>query len=340
MALFKYRPTPLGWAFLAGLAGIIVAVVFAFSGGSDSKASANKSTAPAGSPTADTRLVLGDGPSHATPTLPAGATPDAGASATATPASGDGAIAIASPAAAPDPGIAFAFPLQSWLSIGDRFGVSRGAGYMHGDIDLNVDPNATTTLYAVCTGSFVGAAENNNYGSYFVIDCGNQWTAVYAMVGSTNLHVQQAVTAGDSVGDIGPVKDASDAHLHFELRYHGYPVNPEAYMQFGATAGVAPTPTPVPTNVPATASPTATKTPKSAPHATPTPPDAAPGTTAPPPQATDTPVPAPTSAATATPTPWQPTPTATATPPPTETVAPTRTPLPPRRSPTPAPISD
>ncbi|HXU25531.1 MAG TPA: hypothetical protein VN697_16025, partial [Tepidiformaceae bacterium] len=84
MALFKYRPTPLGWAFLVGLAGIIAAVVFAFSGGSDSKASANKS--PAGSPTADTRLVLGDGPSRATPTLPAGTTPGTTASATTTAA--------------------------------------------------------------------------------------------------------------------------------------------------------------------------------------------------------------------------------------------------------------
>jgi len=338
MALFKYRPTPLGWAFLVGLAGIIAAVVFAFSGGSDSKASANKPAA--GSPTADTRLVLGDGPSRATPTLPAGTTPGTTASATTTAATGDGAIAIASPAPPPDPGIAFAFPLQSWLSIGDRFGVSRGAGYMHGGIDLNVDADATTTLYAVCTGSFVGAAQSNNYGSYFVIDCGNQWTAVYAMVGSTNLHVQQPVAAGDPVGDIGPAKDAGGAHLHFELRYHGYPVNPEAYMQFGATAGVAPTPTPAPTNAPATASPTATKTPKPAPRATSTPPSigGAPDPSAPPPQATDTPVPAPT--ATSTPTPWEPTPTATATPPPTETVAPTRTPLPPRRSPTPAPISD
>ena len=334
MPLIKYRPTPLGWAFLAGVAGIIAAVVIALSGGSDSKASPGTAPAVAGSPTTDTRLALGDGPSRTTPAN--GSTPGASATAsTAAAAPGDGAIAIANPAPPPDPGFTFAFPLQSWLSIGDRYGAPRGTGYIHGGIDLNVEPAAATTLYSVCNGTFVGAGQNSNYGSYFVIDCGNQWTAVYAMVASTTLRVQDAVTAGEAVGVIGPATGAGAVHLHFELRYHGYPMNPETYMQFGATAGVLPIPTPTPTDVPSTATATATKTPLPAPHATATPAPAG-GTGDTPPAATDTPVSPPT----ATPTPSEPTPTATATPPPTETVAPTRTPLPPRRSPTPAPVSD
>ncbi|MGH2632753.1 MAG: murein hydrolase activator EnvC family protein, partial [Tepidiformaceae bacterium] len=271
----------------------------------------------------------------ATPTVGAAAT--AGASATATTAAtpGDGAIEIAKPSPPPDPGIVFAFPLQSWLSIGDRYGAPRGAGYMHGGIDLNVDGNAATTLYSVCDGSFVGAGQNTNYGSYFVIDCGNQWTAVYAMVASTGLRVNEAVTAGEAVGVLGPVKDPAAGHLHFELRYHGYPMNPETYMQFGPTTGILPTPTPEPTNPAATATAPATRTPVPPAHATATPVSTGGGANNTPPP-NDTPLPPPT----ATPTPWEPTPTPTATPPPTETVAPTRTPLPARRSPTPAPISD
>lgn len=327
MALLKYRPTPLGWAFLAGVAGIIAAIAFAFSGGSDSKASPGAQVSA--SPTEDARLLLGDGPT-ATPTIVANTTPSANStvSATATPPPGDGAIQEANPPQPPVPGFVFNFPLQTWLSIGDRYGAPRGTGYIHGGIDLNVDPSAATTLYAVCNGSFIGGGKSSNYGTYFVIDCGNQWTAVYAMVASTSLRVGDAVTTGQAVGVVGPVQDTAQAHLHFEIRYRGYPINPEAYMEFGPTSGVLPTPTPGPTQVP-----TAANTP--APPATATPGSDNGGNATQPPAPTDTPQPAPT----ATPTPWQPTATPTDTPIPTQTVAPTRTPLP-RRSPTPAPVSD
>ena len=319
----KYRPTRLGWAVLTGLAGIVAAFAIAFSGGANSHASpvATATSGPIGSPTADPRLALGDAPA---PTPVPAATSAPGNTPPATVASvGDGAVAIEAHATAPaSAGFTFSFPLRSWLSIGDRYGVPRGTGYIHGGIDLLVDPSATSVLYAACTGTAIGGGNSTNYGDYFVLDCGNQWLAVYANVGAFTVRAGQSVTAGEAVGSIGPVAGSTGAHLHFEIRYRGYPVDPEAYLTFGPHAGVTPTPTATPTGTPET------PTPKPAPNATATPTVAAPpsGTSS-----TSTPVPS-------SPTPPPPpTPTLTPTPEPTATPTPTRVPM--RPTPTPLPVA-
>lgn len=322
MDLMRYRPTRLGWAVLTGLAGIVAALAIAFSGGANSQASPGRTatSGPIGTPTADPRLALGDAPSP-TP-LPA-ATSAPGNTPPATVASvGDGAIAIEAHAIAPaSPGFTFAFPLRSWLSIGDRYGVPRGTGYIHGGIDLLVDPAASSVLYAACTGTAIGGGHSTNYGDYFVLDCGNQWLAVYANVGAFTVRAGQSVRVGEAVGSIGPATDSAGAHLHFEIRYRGYPVDPEAYLTFGPQAGVTPTPTATPTGMPETPTPTP------APNATATPALPASPSGAPP---TNTPVPAP-------PTPPLPTPTQTPTPEPTATPTPTRVPM--RPTPTPLPVA-
>jgi hypothetical protein len=49
------------------------------------------------------------------------------------------------------------------------------------------------------------------------------------------------VSAGQIIGKIGTSGNAHGAHVHFEVRVNGHPVDPQPYL-FGATCPTAPTP--------------------------------------------------------------------------------------------------
>ncbi len=175
---------------------------------------------------------------------------------------------------------------------------------IHAGVDVIPAASAgAIVVVSVCSGNVAGIDRLDGYGDFAAIDCGNGWRAIFAQLKDIQVKAGQSVSAGQ------PLATTAKAYLHFELRYNGAPVDPEAYIDFSIDP--AATPTPGPTNTPAPGPTSAANLP----------PDTMP--------AGETPTAQPTATATSTPTPTPAPPTAT----------PTRTPKPPTRTPTPKPIS-
>jgi len=96
-----------------------------------------------------------------------------------------------------------------------------------------------SSLYAVADG-YVARVKfdgSKNY-SYIMIIHGNGLSSVYGHVSGVSVKADQYVTQGQVIGrsgglpgSIGAGPFTSGAHLHFEIRKDGIPVDPESYLQ-------------------------------------------------------------------------------------------------------------
>lgn len=234
----------------------------------------------------------------------------------------------------------FAYPVERWTRVTDRFGAHRGEGFRHGGIDLAIGGTLSRSpIYASCNGTVSVSTYSSTYGNYVVVDCGEGWATLYAHMSEVYVSRGDRVTQSDVLGRSGSTGFSTGEHLHFEIIHNGLRVNPEHYLDFNIPPGTPLSSGPLlvrdnsgsdiprvgtgwsglPAGAGGGSSTPAPKTP--APSATATTPTATP--TATPtqatPSATPTEAPSPTARAT---------PTATATPEPTETPTP-ETPTPP-----------
>ncbi len=249
-------------------------------------------------------LLAGGSESRSQDTLRSASSPSPGtASPTATPegAAAEGAISVEdveAVKAAPERTSRFELPLARWFMVTDRYGAPRGKGVVHGGIDLALDGLPRSTVVVACEGAVASTGYSAIYGNHVIVDCGEEWSTLYGHLSQVDVVKGQVVRFGDGVGLSGSTGVSSGEHLHFEIRWRGWAVNPEKYLDFHIAPGapltydlrdengdlitgptVTPTPTPTATPTPdfnivpiwLRPTPTPTRTPTPAPTATPTP---------------------------------------------------------------------
>ena len=89
---------------------------------------------------------------------------------------------------------------------------------------------AADSGYVMFAGFGSAANSHNRYGYCVDIDHGNGYATRYAHCSSLTVSTGTYVQKGQIIGYVGNTGESYGAHLHFEIRYNGTPVNPSNYV--------------------------------------------------------------------------------------------------------------
>jgi murein DD-endopeptidase MepM/ murein hydrolase activator NlpD len=101
-------------------------------------------------------------------------------------------------------------------------------GRLHAGIDIAAPTG--TPIRAAASGTVVLAAWNGGYGNYTCIDHGGGMATCYAHQSSYAVSSGAQVSQGQVIGYVGNTGHSFGAHLHFEVRINGSPVDPLGYL--------------------------------------------------------------------------------------------------------------
>ena len=110
----------------------------------------------------------------------------------------------------------------------DPFGLGRK---FHAGQDIAA-PTGTPIVAATSgTVAFVQTPDQSGgYGNYTCINRGDGLATCYAHQSVVFVHAGQPVRQGDEIGLVGSTGASTGAHLHFEVRINGVPVDPMPYL--------------------------------------------------------------------------------------------------------------
>lgn len=119
-------------------------------------------------------------------------------------------------------------PLSNTLHITSDYGNRDGRKHFGVDFRLTTgDP-----VYSIFCGKVRVAKFDADYGYVVVVRNYNMSESVYAHLSKILVEIGQEVRVGETIGQGGNTGRSTGAHLHFELRYKGFPINPIVEGQF------------------------------------------------------------------------------------------------------------
>jgi murein DD-endopeptidase MepM/ murein hydrolase activator NlpD len=101
-------------------------------------------------------------------------------------------------------------------------------GRLHAGIDIGVPYG--TPIHAAASGRVVVAGWTGGYGNYTCIDHGGGMATCYGHQSSYAVSAGAQVSQGQVIGYVGNTGHSFGAHLHFEVRINGNPVDPLGYL--------------------------------------------------------------------------------------------------------------
>lgn len=131
----------------------------------------------------------------------------------------------------PRNGQSYTWPLPGHYSISSPFGyrVHPILGYSKFHSGIDIPAPSGTPIVAAKSGTVIMSKLMSGYGNVVMVDHGDTVT-VYAHCSALNVGVGESVKAGDVVAFVGSTGLSTGAHLHFEVRVNGSPVNPLGYV--------------------------------------------------------------------------------------------------------------
>ena len=101
-------------------------------------------------------------------------------------------------------------------------------GRLHAGLDIS-DPSGTP-IRAAAAGRVILMAPTGGYGNYTCIDHGKSVSTCYAHQSEFGTSRGATVEQGEVIGYVGNTGRSFGAHLHFEVRVDGQPVDPMKYL--------------------------------------------------------------------------------------------------------------
>lgn len=98
---------------------------------------------------------------------------------------------------------------------------------MHQGMDYSA--NKGTPVYATGDGTVSDVGYMQGYGNTVIINHGFGYSTMYAHLQKINVKRGQRLTRAQVIGTVGSTGKSTGPHLHYEVHYHGTPVNPVNY---------------------------------------------------------------------------------------------------------------
>jgi len=104
-------------------------------------------------------------------------------------------------------------------------------GYWYGHRAIDIGAAVGTAIRASDNGfiSFAGWTDIG-YGYLVVVDHQNGYQTYYAHLSNIFVREGEAVSGAQVIGAMGSTGNSTGPHLHYEIRYNGYPTNPLIYL--------------------------------------------------------------------------------------------------------------
>jgi murein DD-endopeptidase MepM/ murein hydrolase activator NlpD len=120
----------------------------------------------------------------------------------------------------------FSWPVTGTITspFGWRSNPFGGAPEFHQGLDIAAPTGTTVT--AAASGTVIMAQWYGGYGNYILIDNGDGYSTGYGHLSAIYVSDGQQVERGQAIGAVGSTGESTGPHLHFEVRYHGKPVDP------------------------------------------------------------------------------------------------------------------
>ncbi|MDA8064603.1 MAG: M23 family metallopeptidase [Thermaerobacter sp.] len=87
-----------------------------------------------------------------------------------------------------------------------------------------------TPIVATAYGTVEHAGWETGYGNVVELADGNGFSTLYAHMSSIGVRVGQQVTRGQVIGYVGDTGWSTGPHVHYQVMYHGTPMNPAPYL--------------------------------------------------------------------------------------------------------------
>lgn len=134
----------------------------------------------------------------------------------------------------------FAWPVPGAYSVSS--GVGPRWGSYHSGLDIPAAHG--TPIHASCSGTVIrtnttcthdygkegSCGCGGGYGNYIIIDHGNEFITLYGHLTEVDFEIGDQVKKGDVIGKMGSTGFSTGDHLHIEIRYQGYILNPAFYL--------------------------------------------------------------------------------------------------------------
>ena len=108
---------------------------------------------------------------------------------------------------------------------------STGGGRSHHHQGIDISATKGCPVYATADGVVASVErDRGGYGKYVVVNHSSGYSTLYAHLSEIHARVGAQVRAGQVLGEAGKTGRASGAHLHYEVRQHGRPIDPKPFL--------------------------------------------------------------------------------------------------------------
>ncbi|MEW6279357.1 MAG: peptidoglycan DD-metalloendopeptidase family protein [Candidatus Eremiobacterota bacterium] len=133
------------------------------------------------------------------------------------------------PAPAPSAG-GYILPVRGWITspFGYRVHPIRGTTIFHSGLDIAAESG--TPIRAADNGRVIYSGWYGGYGYAVILDHGDGYSTLYGHCSALHVYEGQSVSQGHAIASVGSTGMSTGPHLHFEVRYHGNPVDPRGRL--------------------------------------------------------------------------------------------------------------